>query len=250
MNAHESQHPSHTSHSTTAANRAGDVGESHGYAPATMRIFHYLLLAFVVLLLLSNIGAQKLVGIGPLVFDGGAILFPLTYVIGEILSEVYGFKAMRRAIYAGFVVSVFASLTFAAMIALPPLDGWGNQAEFSLILGQVPRFVAASLVGYFFGQLLNAFVLTRIKDRWGEKHLWARLVSSTVVGEFVDTAIFCLIAWVGVESWGTILNLLFVGVAYKIAVEVLLLPVTYAVINWVKRNEPGYGTVDSENEAK
>lgn len=231
-------------------NSQATEAKNYRYAPATMHIFHYLTIAFVVLLLLSNIGAQKLVGIGPLVFDGGAILFPLTYVIGDILSEVYGFKSARRAIYAGFVVSIFASLAFAAMIALPPLDSWPNQEEFALILGQVPRFVVASLAGYFAGQMLNALVLTKIKDRWGEKHMWARLVSSTIVGEVVDTAIFCTIAWVGVESWATIGNLLVVGVAYKIAVEVILLPVTYAVIGWVKRKEPGYGTVDSENEAK
>lgn len=208
------------------------------YVPLRRSYFDIIAVLFVAFLLLSNIGATKLIGIGNLVFDGGAILFPLTYVLGDILAEVYGFKAARRAIILGFVASAMASFVFWLIIQAPPDASYENQAAFEAVLGVVPRFVLASLCGYIVGQLLNAWVLTRIKDRWGEKHLWARLMGSTVVGELADTIIFCVIAWIGVVSGATILNLLVVGFIYKVAVEALLLPVTYAAVGWIKRNEP------------
>ncbi len=192
---------------------------------------------FVSFLLLSNIGATKMIGLGPLVFDGGAILFPLTYVLGDVLSEVYGFANARRVIVLGFVVSIIASIVFWLIIVAPAHSSYMYQEEFKTVLGVVPRFVAASLVGYVFGQLLNSWVLVKIKERWGERHLWARLIGSTAVGEFVDTTLFCLIAWLGVSSLGIIANLIVVGYAYKVLLEVLLLPVTYIVIGWVKKVE-------------
>lgn len=211
------------------------------YAPIRRGYYDYFVVFFVAFLLLSNIGATKLVQIGPLTFDGGAVLFPLTYIIGDVLSEVYGFKAAKRAIFMGFVVSFLASVTFWLVIMLPAHPDYTGQAAFEEVLGVVWRFVAASLAGYAVGQLLNAKVLTYIKDRWGERHMWARLIGSTVVGEFADTIIFAIVAWIGVMSWGVIFNLAMVGFVYKVAVEVILLPVTYVVINWVKRTEPGYG---------
>ncbi len=214
------------------------AGSAPKYVPLHRSYFDIIAVLFVAFLLLSNIGATKLIGIGNLVFDGGAILFPLTYVLGDILAEVYGFKAARRAIILGFVASAMASLVFWLIIQAPPDSSYENQAAFEAVLGVVPRFVLASLCGYIVGQLLNAWVLTRIKDRWGEKHLWARLMGSTVVGELADTIIFCVIAWIGVVSGATILNLLVVGFIYKVAVEALLLPVTYAAVGWIKRNEP------------
>lgn len=201
---------------------------------------HYLdvvVVLFVSFLVLSNIGATKLIAIGPLVTDGGAILFPLTYILGDVLAEVYGFRSAKRAIVMGFVVSALASLVFWLVSIAPPAPEYENQAAFEAVLGVVPRFFVASLCAYFVGQMLNAWVLTRIRERWGEKNLWARLIGSSVVGEFADTAIFCVIAWVGVVSWPTILNLMVVGFVYKVGVEVVLLPVTYAVIGFVKKRE-------------
>lgn len=211
------------------------------YAAIRRGLYDYFAVFFVAFLLLSNIGATKLVEIGPLTFDGGAILFPLTYIIGDVLSEVYGFKAARRVIFMGFVVSFLASLTFWAVIQLPAHPDYTSQAAFEEVLGVVWRFVFASLAGYLAGQLLNAKVLTEIKDRWGEKHMWARLIGSTLVGEAADTVIFCVIAWVGVVGWATIANLAVVGFLYKVSVEVVFLPITYAVINLVKKHEPNYG---------
>lgn len=216
------------------------------YAPIRRGYYDVFAVSFVAFLLLSNISATKLVEIGPLTFDGGAVLFPLTYIIGDVLSEVYGFKAAKRAIFMGFVISFLASVTFWLVIMLPAHPDYTGQAAFEEVLGVVWRFVAASLAGYLVGQLLNAKVLTYIKDRWGEKHMWARLIGSTVVGELADTLIFCVVAWAGVMSWSVILNLAAVGFLYKVAVEVAFLPLTYAVINLVKKHEPSYGIADEK----
>lgn len=213
---------------------------------ATSRaLYDIVAVCFVSFLLLSNIAATKLIAIDPgplhLVFDGGAILFPLTYIIGDILSEVYGFRAARRTIILGFVISAIASLTFFLVQIAPADPSYENQAAFEAVLGVVPRFVAASLLGYLAGQLLNSYVLVRIKARWGEHHLWARLLGSTIVGEFADTAIFCTVAWIGEIPLATLINLTVVGYLYKVGVEALLLPLSYAAVGWVKRHEPGYG---------
>lgn len=195
---------------------------------------------FVAFLLLSNIGATKLIefdlGFTTIVADGGAILFPFTYILGDVLAEVFGFKATRRVIYMGFIASIIASVTFFLVQIAPPAADYANQEAFEAVLGFVPRIVLASVCGYLVGQLVNAYVLVWIKKTYGEKHLWARLLGSTIVGEMVDTFIFCFVAWLGVVPVGTILNLMIVGFFYKVAVEAILLPVTYRVIAYVKRH--------------
>ena len=205
------------------------------------RVYDIVAISFVALLILSNIAATKLIGIhiGPalLVFDGGAVLFPLTYILGDVLSEVYGFSRARRAILAGFAFSILAALTFLVVGAAPAGPGYENQDAFVAVLGFVPRIVAASVLGYLAGQLLNSWVLVRIKAKWGERHLWARLIGSTLVGEFADTLIFCTVAFYGVITGAEFLNYLFVGYVYKVGVEVILLPVTYRVIGWIKHIE-------------
>jgi len=204
-------------------------------------VYPYIVAIFVALLLLSNIGASKFIAIGPLTFDGGAILFPLTYIVGDVLSEVYGLKAARRTIVLGFAMSIVAALTFWLIQIAPGADFWENQSAFEAILGFVPAIVLASVTGFLVGQLVNAYVLVRIKERTQERRLWLRLVSSTVVGEFADTLIFCTIYGIAFGlAFGDFLNYLLVGFTYKVAVEVLLLPVTYRVIAAVKRREPTY----------
>ncbi|MBI1352296.1 MAG: queuosine precursor transporter [Actinomycetales bacterium] len=195
---------------------------------------------FVAVLLISNIAATKLISFGPLITDGGAFLFPLAYIIGDVLSEVYGLKAARRAILLGFVMLVVAAITFLLVQVSPPADGYENQDAFEAVLGFVPRIVAASIAGYLVGQLLNAYVLVKIKERTKEKALWLRLIGSTVVGEFADTLVFCTIAFYGVITGAEFLNYVLVGYVYKTLLEVVLLPITYPVIGWVKRREPTY----------
>ncbi len=195
---------------------------------------------FVGLLLISNIGAVKLIEFGPIITDGGVFLFPLVYIVGDILSEVYGFKAARKAIFIGFAMSILAALTFWLVQISPPAEAWGNQEAFESVLGFVPRIVLASVAGYLVGQLLNAWVLVKIKERTQEKALWLRLLGSTIIGEFADTIVFCTIAFYGVITGTEFLVYVAFGFAYKTLVEVLLLPVSYAVIGWVKRREPTY----------
>ena len=144
-----------------------------------------------------------------------------------MLAEVYGLRQARRAIWVGFALAALASLTFLAGRAAPPGPGYENQDAFLAVLGFVPRIVLASLLGYLAGQFLNAYVVVKIKERTKERGLWARLIGSTVVGEFADTALFCFIAFVGVfPTWGALISYTVAGYVYKVMVEVILLPVT------------------------
>ena len=216
------------------------TGPAH-FAVTGTSLYPYVVAIFVGLLLLSNIGATKFIALGPLTFDGGAILFPLTYVIGDILSEVYGLKAARRAIVLAFAMSILAALTFWLIQIAPGADFWENQSAYEAILGFVPAIVLASVAGFLVGQMLNAYVLVRIKERTHERALWLRLMGSTVVGEFADTFVFCTIYGIAFGlTMGDFWNYLIVGFAYKVGVEAILLPVTYRVIAWVKRREPTY----------
>ncbi|MDR0435238.1 MAG: queuosine precursor transporter [Propionibacteriaceae bacterium] len=206
-----------------------DSDVRHGY-------FDVVTTLFCAFLLISNIGATKLIGMGPLVFDGGAMLFPLTYVLGDVLAEVYGLSHAKRAIWLGFVVSLTASIVFALTDAAPAASDFENDSAWHAVLGVVWRMVAASLLGYLAGQFLNAYVLVRIKQRFGEARLWVRLVGSTLVGEAADTTLFCLIAWWGITA-DTMANYIITGYVWKVLVEVALLPVTYRVVAFVRRRE-------------
>ena len=197
---------------------------------------------FTGVLLISNITATKGVELFGLVTDGAFFLFPLSYVIGDVLSECYGFRATRRAVYAGFGVLALGMLSFWIAIELPPADFYENQDSFQTVLGTVPQLVLAGLAGYLVGQLLNAWSLNAIKRRTGEKSLWARLLGSTIVGQFVDTLIFCSIAAtaIGIATWGDFVNYVIVGFLWKTGVEVVVMPITYQVIAWVKKREGYY----------
>ena len=211
--------------------RYASIGRSH---------YPTVIAVFCGLLLISNIGATKLIAFGPIITDGGAFLFPLVYIVGDILSEIYGLRAAKRAIYTGFGLAILASATFWIVDLSPPAAGYENQAAFGAVLGFVPRIVAASLAGYLVGQLLNALVLVKIKERTQEKALWLRLVSSTIVGEFADTVVFCTVAFYGVITGSEFLNYVVTGYVYKCLVEIVFLPVTYRVIGAMKRHEPTY----------
>ncbi len=204
---------------------------------ATFGYFDLILTLFVAFLLISNIAATKLIAIGPFIMDGGVILFPLTYIIGDIITEIYGLKAAKRAILTAFGVSITATLAFLAVQYLPGAAEYTNQASFEAVLGFVPTIVVASLAAFICGQFINAYVLVKMKEAWGEKNLWARLVGSTVAGQLVDTVIFCTIAFFGVLTGWSFVNYVLVGVAYKVVLETLLLPVTYRLIAFIKKHE-------------
>jgi uncharacterized integral membrane protein (TIGR00697 family) len=203
---------------------------------------------FASLYVVSNIAATKGVLFGPIgnfpiYTDGGFLLFPLTYVLGDVLSEVYGFRRARLAIAAGFAINIGAVLYFQLVLALPGAPGYTGQHAFREILGlTAPRILIASLTGYALGQLLNSVTLVLIKRVTDERLLWVRLIGSTVVGEFADTLAFCLIAApvIGIHGFAAVANYTVLGFLYKTLLEVVLLPITYPTIGWLKRHEPDY----------
>ena len=211
------------------------------FAATTASYYPVIAAVFVALLVISNVGAVKLITVGPLILDGGAFLFPLVYITGDVLSEVYGFKAARKTILIGFGMAILSALTFWFIQMSPSAPGWENQSAFEAILGFVPRIVLASVCGFLIGQLLNSYVLVRIKARTNETALWVRLIGSTVVGELADTLVFCTIAFYGILTGADFVNYVVVGYIYKTLLEVVLLPITYRVIAYVKANEPTYG---------
>ncbi len=220
------------------------------YVRSPSGIYAVVMALFCGLLLISNVAATKLITVvdglpawlgGGIFTDGGALLFPLTYILGDVLAEVYGLRQARRAIWVGFALAALASVTFLAVGAAPAGPGYENQDAFVAVLGFVPRIVLASLAGYLAGQFLNAYVLVRLKDRFAERRLAGRLVGSTVVGELADTVLFCVIAFAGVfPTWGSLIGYTITGYFYKVAVEVILLPVTLMVIREIKKREPEY----------
>ena len=209
------------------------------YIPVQKSAYPVLLALFTTIFILSNIVSTKGVQVGPLVTDGAFFLFPAAYVIGDVISECYGFRAARRAVWTGFLAMIIAVSTFYVAILLPAASFYEEQAAFAATLGLVPRIVVASLSGYAAGQLLNAWLLTLMKDRLGERGLWKRLLGSTVVGEFGDTLIFCLIAApvIGISTVGDTANYVVVGFVWKTLVEVAVMPITYLVIRRIKAHE-------------
>lgn len=192
---------------------------------------------FVTALLVSNISAAKIIAFGSFAIDGGGILFPLTYIFGDVLTEVYGFKKSRRVIWLGFICALLMSLTFLLVGALPPAADWPFQEDFMNILGFVPRIVLASLVAYLFGEFINSFILAKMKVLTKGKWLFSRTISSTLVGQFVDTTIFMFIAFWGVLPFELFVSVGVTGYVLKCGVEILFTPITYLVVNRLKKAE-------------
>lgn len=205
-----------------------------------MRPFKYLDIitaAFAVALILSNITSTKILSLGWFSFDGGTILFPLAYIFGDILTEVYGYARARRVIWIGFAMNLLMVLVFWLVGKLPPAMDWGNQAAYEAILGVVPRIVLGSLCAYLLGEFLNSFTLAKLKIKTKGRFLWLRTIGSTFVGQFFDTTIFLLIAFAGVLPWNLLWIIWISNYIFKILVEIILLPFTYRLISWLKRKE-------------
>jgi len=209
------------------------------------RYFDFVMVAFVVVLVLSNvIGAGKraevdlpLLGLWP--FGAGILFFPLSYVIGDILTEVYGYGRARRCIWAGFIATLFMAFMSWVVVALPPASDWPGQAAYESVFGQVPRIVFASVTAFWLGEFANSYVLARMKILTKGKHLWSRTIGSTVVGQGIDSAIFYPLAFYGAAGWPTeaIVWVMVSQFLLKVSWEVLLTPVTYAVVGFLKRRE-------------
>lgn len=198
-----------------------------------------LTVLFVSLFLLANIAATKLfslpVGSFHLIFDGGAVLLPLTYVVGDVLTEVYGFAKTRSAILLGLAMSAVAAGTFWVVDMLPAAAEYQYAQAFSEVLGFVPRIVAAALSAFLVGQILNSLILVQLKTRWGARRLWVRLLTSSVISEAADTVTFCAVAFLGILTGSEFWNYVIVGYLYKLLVEVLFLPLAYPLIRWAKK---------------
>ncbi|MGH9721936.1 MAG: queuosine precursor transporter [Bryobacteraceae bacterium] len=193
--------------------------------------------AFVVVLLISNLVAPKLTQIGPLTLSGAQLLFPVTYIFGDIFTEVYGYAGSRRAIWVGFFASGLMAAIGLIVVALPPHPDWHGQEAFERIFGLVPRIVAASLIAYWAGEFANSFVMAKMKVRTQGRHLWMRTVGSTAVGQAVDTIIVMFLVFAGRESLETIWKLIVSGYSGKVIYEVVATPLTYWVVNSLKRAE-------------
>jgi hypothetical protein len=210
---------------------------------AHFRYYDLVMAAFVTILLLSNVlGAGKvavidLPGIGAWPFGAGILFFPISYVIGDVLTEVYGYARARRCIWAGTGALLFMALMSWVVVALPPASTWQGQAAYESVFGQVPRIVLASIVAFWAGEFANSLVLAKMKLMTNGRHLWSRTIGSTFVGQAVDSLIFYPLAFWGVWDSSTLLVVLLTQWALKVAWEVALTPFTYAAVGFLKRRE-------------
>lgn len=206
------------------------------------RFLDLLTLGFVVVLLVSNLVGPKICQFGPFKVSGAQLLFPLTYICGDIFTEVYGYAASRRAVWMGFFAMALLSAMGALVVALPPAPDWHNQSAFATVFGLVPRFAVASLLAYWAGEFTNSYTLARLKIATGGRWLWTRTVGSTVTGQFVDTIVIMTVAF-----WSypvrTVLTLIGSAYAAKVLYEVLATPLTYLVVGALKKAE-GVDTFD------
>lgn len=204
-----------------------------------MRRFRYLdtlTIVFVVVLLVSNLVGPKICQIGPLKVSGAQLLFPVTYICGDIFTEVYGYAASRRAIWLGFFAMALLSVMGTIAVAMPPASDWHNQEAFAIVFGLVPRFAIASLAAYWAGEFTNSYTLAKLKILTKGRWLWTRTIGSTLTGQAVDTALVILIAFWG-TPWRTIATVIVSSYVTKVVYEVLATPLTYAVVGWLKREE-------------
>ena len=202
------------------------------------RSFDVVMAAFVAILLLSNvIGAAKVATLGGWEFGAGILFFPLGYVIGDVLTEVYGYARARRCIWVGFSAMLFMAFMSWVVVSLPPAPGWTGQAAYEGVFGQVPRIVFASIIAFWAGEFVNSYVLARMKVWTKGKHLWSRTIGSTIFGQGVDSMIFYPLAFLGIWSTNQVLTVMVTNWGLKVLWEVLLTPVTYVVVNKLKRHE-------------
>jgi len=204
------------------------------------RYLDLITVSFVVVLLLSNIVAVKPVRILDFLrldLDSGTLLFPISYIFGDVLVEVYGYARSRRVIWMGFGFNLLAALLFWVIVMLPPSPEWKMQDAFAMILGQTPRVVAGSLIAFWCGEFVNSYVMAKMKIWTGGQFLWTRTIGSTMVGQAVDTVLFQTIAFAGVWDTGLLLRVIVWNYTAKVLYEALATPLTYAVVGFLKKAE-------------
>ncbi len=204
------------------------------------RYFDLITVMFVVVLLVSNLCAIKALRLPiglPVDIDGGTLLFPLSYIFGDILVEVYGYSRSRRVIWIGFIANMIAALMFALVVAMPAAPGWDLQEPFQTILGQTPRIVAASLIAFLVGEFVNAYVMAKMKVWQQGRHAWWRFIASTVAGQLFDSMLFSTLAFAGVWPAGLIVQVILWNYLVKVGYEALVTPLTTAISRALKRVE-------------
>ena len=207
------------------------------------RYYELVMVGFVAVYLCSNlIGPAKaaqleLPIIGAFTFGAGVLFFPLSYVFGDILTEVYGYARARKVIWAGFGAMAFAAIMATVVVALPPAPGWPNQVAYETVFGQTPRIVAASMIAYFCGEFVNSYVLAKMKLAAGGKQMSVRFVVSTIFGEGVDSLLFYPIAFYGIWENSLVLKVMAAQWGLKVLVEIVMLPLTVKIVNALKRAE-------------
>lgn len=205
--------------------------------PGDFRYFDIIMALFVAVLLISNLASTKILSLWMFTFDGGTILFPLSYIFGDILTEVYGYQRSRKVIWTGFGAALLMSLVLWVVQELPPAEGWTGQQAYESLLGFVPRIVLASLVAYFSGAFSNAVIMSRLKVKMQGRFLWIRTIGSTLVGEGIDSAIFCMVAFYGTMPNELLLSIIVSNYIFKSGVEILFTPLTYRIVGFLKRKE-------------
>jgi queuosine precursor transporter len=203
----------------------------------SFRYFSVIMALFVAVLLISNIASTKILLFWKFTFDGGTILFPLSYIFGDILTEVYGYQRTRKVIWTGFLAALLMSLVLWIVQILPPAPDWPNQVAYETLIGFVPRIVLASLTAYFAGEFINSYILSRLKVIMKGKSLWVRTIGSTLVGEGIDTTIFCMIAFYKVLPGPLLVTVILSNYVFKCLIEILFTPVTYAMVRFLKKKE-------------
>ncbi|MXO94978.1 queuosine precursor transporter [Erythrobacter aquimaris] len=207
-------------------------------APRRFRYFDIVMASFVAVLLLSNvIGAAKLSTVAGFTFGAGILFFPISYVIGDVLTEVYGYAKARRVIWVGFAALIFMAFMSWVVVAMPPAESWDGQEAYESVFGQVPRIVLASIMAFWAGEFVNSYVLARMKIWTKGKALWSRTIGSTVFGQAVDSAIFYPVAFLGVWETRDVLIVMVTNWLLKVVWEAVLTPVTYAVVGKLKAAE-------------
>ena len=202
------------------------------------KLFMIIAVIYVACLLLSNLIAGKMWAVtGSITLPAAVILFPITYIFGDVFTEVYGFKKARIIIWLGFGCSFFAVLVYLITIALPHPGFWEGQEAYKTVLGTTPRVAIASFVGYLFGEFSNSVVLSKLKVATQGKNLWIRTILSTLVGEGLDSIIFVMISFWGTMDNSTVLHMILYQYLFKVWYEVLFTPLTYAAVNWIKGQE-------------
>ena len=206
-------------------------------------LFMFAGILFAICLLISNILATKIILIGSWAAPAGVLIFPIAYIINDVIVEVWGYQKARLIIWSGFAVNLLAAIFFTLAIVVPAAPFWQNQIAFSTILGSTPRIIVASLLAYLTGSFLNAFVMSKVKVLMKGRDFSVRAILSTLVGEAADSFIFIIIAFAGNLPFNVLIGMIFTQATIKTIYEIVILPFTILVVNWVKKVE-GIDTFD------